>query len=323
MSDIFLSHFRRDITALIQQKQASGFQYLSQKYWLKQFDFFCHQNYTQGKELTKELAFHWAEKRHHESVKTLECRVVVVRQLAKFMNRNGIHAYVIPPGIPGKYQRYLPHIFTEIELATFFKSIDSLPPKKHYPGRHITVPVMFRVLYCCGLRSSELLSLAVDHVDLSSGKLMILNSKGNKDRNVMMSPDLLKVCLHYHEKISLIYPHRHFFFPNQNGSMYGKSFLRNIFRNQWEKINASSTNQCNIPRVHDFRHTFAVKRLNQWVQEGKNLQAYLPYLSMYMGHSDLSETDYYLRLVPEFFPIISQLGESRFSTLIPEVTYEL
>lgn len=322
MNTTFSSHFKQDITALIQEKQASGFQYNSQTYWLKQFDLFCRQKHSQEKELTKELAFHWAEKRHHESIKTLECRVVVVRQLAKFMNRHGTHAYVIPPGIPSKCQRYLPHIFTEIELAAFFQSIDRFPQKKHYPGRHIVIPVMFRVLYCCGLRSSELLSLAVQHVDLSTGKLEILKSKGNRDRNVMLSPDLLGVCQHYHEKISLIYPHRHFFFPNQDSTRYGKSFLRNIFRNQWQKINDSSE-QNDIPHVHDFRHTFAVKRLNRWVQEGKNLQAYLPYLSMYMGHSDLSETDYYLRLVPEFFPIMSQLEETRFSALIPEVVYEL
>lgn len=321
MSDTFSSHFKQDIAALIQQKQSSGFHYGSQTYWLTQFDLFCQREHCKERELSKKLALHWAEKRPHESVKTLECRVVVVRQLAKYMNRQGRRAYVIPPGIPGKRQRYLPHIFTENELTAFFRSIDQLPKKKHYPGRHLVIPVLFRVLYCCGLRSSEVLSLAVQHVDLSMGKLMILQSKGDKDRNVMLSPDLLSVCQRYHEKISLIHPHRHSFFPNQDGSQHGKAFLRSIFRNQWQKIHAPS-NQSTIPHVHSFRHTFAVKRLNLWVQEGKDLQAYLPYLSMYMGHSDLSETDYYLRLVPEFFPVMSKLGEERFAALLPEIAHE-
>lgn len=99
------------------------------KYWLTQFDLFCQREHYQEKELSKKLALHWAEKRPHESLKTLECRVVVVRHLAKHMNKYGLRAYVIPPGIPEKRQRYLPHIFTENELTSFFKSIDYLPQR--------------------------------------------------------------------------------------------------------------------------------------------------------------------------------------------------
>ena len=78
----------------------------------------------------------------------------------------------------------------------------------------------------------------------------------------------------------------------------------------------------NPPRVHDFRHTFAVKRLNLWVQEGKDLNAYLPYLCMYLGHAHLTETDYYLHFVPEFFPLFKQKTLEKCANLIPDVNYE-
>ena len=74
-----------------------------------------------------------------------------------------------------------------------------------------------------------------------------------------------------------------------------------------------------MPRVQDFRHTFALNRLNLWVREGKDINAYLPYLSIYLGHADLSATDYYLHLVPDFFPVITERTEERFADLIPEV----
>ncbi len=62
------------------------------------------------------------------------------------------------------------------------------------PARHLVIPVFFRVLYCCGLRSSEARLLKVEDVDLETGKLTIRQSKGNKDRNVMMSEDVLDLC---------------------------------------------------------------------------------------------------------------------------------
>ncbi len=60
--------------------------------------------------------------------------------------------------------------------------------------------------------------------------------------------------------------------------------------------------------------------MNQWVREHKDLAAYLPYLSMYLGHEHLTETDYYLHLVPEFFPVLIEASESRLADLIPAVT---
>ena len=74
----------------------------------------------------------------------------------------------------------------------------------------------------------------------------------------------------------------------------------------WEKTGLAQVGSGNPPRVHDFRHTYAVKRLNLWVQEGKDLNAYLPYLCMYLGHAHLTETDYYLHFVPEFFPLFKE-----------------
>jgi hypothetical protein len=65
-----------------------------------------------------------------------------------------------------------------------------------------------------------------------------------------------------------------------------------------------------------------VKRLNLWVRDGKDLNAYLPYLSMYLGHAHLTETDYYLHFVPEFFPLFKERTRDKCANLIPEVNYE-
>jgi integrase/recombinase XerD len=70
------------------------------------------------------------------------------------------------------------------------------------------------------------------------------------------------------------------------------------------------------------RHAYAVARLNHWIAEGKDIGAYLPYLSMYMGHVNQADTDYYLHLVPEFFPVFRQKAGRISEDLLPEVDHE-
>jgi integrase len=75
----------------------------------------------------------------------------------------------------------------------------------------------------------------------------------------------------------------------------------------------------NPPRVHDFRHSFCVYRLNQWVREGKDINALYPYLSEYLGHSNFADTDYYLSLVPSFYPQMQTLMAPVNEAILPEV----
>ncbi|MDO9529277.1 MAG: tyrosine-type recombinase/integrase [Syntrophales bacterium] len=317
LNNVFSSNFKNKIEDFIEQKNACGFPYNDSQRSLKEFDRFCRDHYPQDTKLTREMVMHWAERRPQEHLKTLSNRIVPIRQLAKYLNRIGCEAYIIPPGIPGKMVRYVPHIFTKQELQVFFATADQYSYKAVSPVRHLVVPVIFRVLYCCGLRSSEATGLKVVDVDLHTGRILIRKAKGNKDRTVMLSQDVLSLCRIYHEKIKLVFPDRVYFFPNHRGNQYGNGFLNSTFHQLWDKAGISCISG-NLPRVHDFRHAFAVKRLNLWVEEGKDLQAYLPYLSMYLGHAGLSETDYYLHLVPEFFPVMTAKAEEQFAHLIPE-----
>lgn len=310
------------ITGLIEQKNLLGYPYDSSARVLRVFSEFCVTHYPNETTLTKEIAMHWAKKKPDEHVNGLLRRITPIRQLARYMSSIGIAAYVIPNGIPGKQIRYVPHIFTDQELRAFFTAVDScLVSPFSGPVRHLIIPVFFRLLYCCGLRSSEARLLDVDDVNLESGNLTIRQSKGNKDRNVVMSEDLLHLCRIYHAKVSYIFPDRHVFFPNQKGKHYNDSMIDYWFHLFWDKTGIANGSG-NPPRVHDFRHTFAVKRLNLWVQEGKDLQAYLPYLSMYLGHAHLTETDYYLHFVPEFFPLFKAKSMEKCAHLIPEVQDE-
>ena len=315
-----LKHY---IEGLIKEKRSIGYPYDTPARILMRFSVFCTKYYPDETTLTQEMAMQWAEKRPGEHTNTLIRRITPVRQLAKYMIRIGVAAYLIPKGIPGRPIRYIPHIFTDQELQAFFAEIDRCEPSPYSgPVRHLVIPLFFRLLYCCGLRSSEARQLNVEDVDLESGQLTIRHSKGSKDRNVMMSVEVLQLCRVYDSKVRGIIPVRTAFFPNPHGQYYNCSLIDYWFHLFWNKTVFANAGSGNQPRVHDFRHTFAVKRLNLWVQEGKDLKACLPYLSMYLGHAHLVATDYYLHFVPEFFPLFREKTWAKCASLIPEVKDE-
>jgi integrase len=73
------------------------------------------------------------------------------------------------------------------------------------------------------------------------------------------------------------------------------------------------------PRLHDFRHAYAVHRLKKWAQQEKDLAAYLPVLKTYMGHDSFAETAYYLRLTADVFPAITLKLETLYPGIIPKL----
>lgn len=318
MTPVFGSPFQVHLAAFLKQKQAVGFPYQRGAYIFQAFDRFCAAQYPDEHTLTRTLALHWAERRPGEHVNTLVRRLTSIRQFARYLNGIGIPAYVLPAGL-GRCVRYVPHIYTAAELTAFFQAADRLPYDPHSPVRHWVIPVIFRLLYCCGLRAGEAIHLTVDDVDLTTGILRIRAAKGRKDRRVPLAPDVWALCRVYDQLVRRRWPDRTAFFPNPQGGHYHPEFLDRAFHAVWARAGLGAVSG-NPPRVHDFRHSFAVHRLNQWVRDQREVAVLLPYLSMYLGHAHLTETDYYLHLVPEFFPVLTAASAARHGALIPEVT---
>ena len=310
------------IDAFIKQKQASGFPYKSSARILHHLDIHALSKFPEEKTLTKEICVSWINLKPSEHPNGLLRRITPVRQLGKYMNGLGCDAYVIPGRIPNKQIKYEAHIYTYAELKAFFQAIDQCPNSPFSPTRMYVIPVIFRILYCCGLRSSEARLLKKEDVDLESGKITIRESKGWKARIVYMSSDLLEVCRKYNFLMESMLPGRCAFFPNKTGACYSNAMIDYWFHKFWDKLSEAKAVTGNPARVHDFRHGYAVHRLNQWVKEGQDVNALYPYLSEYMGHSKYADTDYYLSLVEDFYPEMEQRLSSLNDEILPEVHHE-
>ena len=91
----------------------------------------------------------------------------------------------------------------------------------------------------------------------------------------MMADDVTKMLSDCNAVVTSAMPEREPFFPNSESGFYGKLVLK--------KAGVTGTGR-RSPRLYDFRHTFATHRLYHWMNEGKDLNVMIPYLSAYMGH---------------------------------------
>ena len=312
------SYFAPHIVGLVQQKRAIGYTYEDSERILENFDRFCVSQFPHETNLTRELGLAWAVRTEAEGNNTFRNRMMPVRELARYLNRLGIDAYLIPLDLTPKAARYVPYIFTQEDLRTFFDILDQIPYKRNFPVRHLVIPMYFRLVYCCGLRPGEARRLRTDQVNLMNGKLTILESKGHKDRMIPMADDVLDLCRHYHAAVAKVMPGRKWFFPDSNDNMYTKRWAEKTFRVQWAKTGIQQ-NGPNPPRIYDFRHTFATHRLYLWMKEGIDVTARLPYLSAYLGHAQLSDTAYYIHLIPGIFESMTDFSLSKRENLLPEV----
>jgi integrase len=316
MTYLYESNFAVRIQEFIAQKHAMGYSYKDYEKTMSNFDRFCCERFPEEMFLSKELCHTWAlDSKYKPGVRG---RLSPIREFARYLNRIGEPAYITPGALSKKDVRYLPHIYTELEIAAMWRAFDETKPLRNLPVRHFVTPAIFRLIYCCGLRPCEARRLKTENVDLRRGRIDILESKGHKSRIVVMADDVAAYMSEYDKQVSERMPNRTIFFPNSKDGVYSCLWLNTEFN--IAKVKAGITQfGDNVPRVYDFRHSFATHRLYRWMREGKSLDAMLPYLSAYMGHVCITSTYYYIHMVPGIFETMSGADYSRLETLIPEV----
>ena len=181
------------------------------------------------------------------------------------------------------------------------------------------MPLIFRMIYTCGLRLSEARLLKVADVDLEEGVLTIHHSKKDNSRLVPISDFLKKRCCSYSEEVHSHPLADNYYFPGLQGKpLTIGNMYKNFRRFLWRAKISHRGKGCG-PRIHDFRHTYAVHRLKKWSEQRKDLTVYFPILRTYLGHNSFKETAYYLHLTLDVFPDITQKIELRYPRIIPNL----
>jgi integrase len=275
--------------------------------------------------LSEEVANRWIEKTAWENDTNRSQRISVIRGLGAYMARMGYNATVIPPRLaPYRDYPYTPYIFSERELGLMLGAIDSLCENGISRHSDPIFPILFRILIGCGTRITETLRIEKNDVDLENETLTLRHTKDAKERIVPMAASLAERCGLYRKKCQVFrdFDSTPWFFPNRHGLPYSSGTAYSLFRRALSVAGISHGGRGKGPRLHDLRHTYAVRVLNKWVRAGNDLTTALPYLAIYMGHRGLKASERYLRLTATMFPELIQTVEKEYGWIITEVYHE-
>ena len=304
----------------LQEKRACGYAYHEPFRVLHRLDDFLVQQGLETLELPRGLARNWLAKKPHESASTQQQRITIVRQFSKFLLIVGCPAYVPDATLAARKSIFVPRMLTEEEVRKFFRAIDTLEPTARSPLRHLIMPEVFRLLYGCGFRVREVLNLRIRDVDLNQGIITVRQGKFRKDRLVPPALSLVNRLRKYAGYFDSRPPDA-VFFPGPNGRPFALRTVYTLFREMLLQCGIPHGGRGKGPRIHDYRHLFAVHTLRRWYRDGENLEAKLPLLATYLGHQHLSGTQHYLHLTAEIFPEITARVEAAFGEVIPRRTH--
>lgn len=316
---VFTGPFKDYCPRYVSYKRDLGFKFgESALYSLRFMDDFFKKYNLSSPVLTKEMVEEYVARRSEESVKTQHMRMCLIRQFALFMNRIGFDFYVYPEELVPIAKTFTPYIFTHHEIKRILNVVDHLsytPQSKYY---HLIYPMLFRMLYGCGLRVNEALSLKKSDVDLTNGILTITKAKNGMSRLVPMSWSLTEYCRIYVDNMGFDMADDGYFYPSRDGGMYNKTPVYLQFKQFMKQASIFSDSSVG-PRVHDFRHTYAVHALEKMIHEGQDIYCTLPILSAYLGHCGIESTEKYLRLTEEAYNGIIKAVSPLYKDVFPEV----
>ena len=309
----FQSRFSGRIGDMLEYRSALGRSIVGYRWNLANFDRFCLNRFPGESSLTKELAFAWCNDANGDS----GYRAQIIRGFGRYLISMGDEAFLVPPGFFPPRKADLPYIFSETELGRFFEATDRFPHRRQSLLLEYTVPVIFRLQYACGMRPQEVRLLKRTDFNFADCTIYIAEAKHYKDRRLAVKSDVMGICRNYDRIAEAVIPNRDYFFQSPTGGAYAHGWLTAKFHQCWKMSgNGNARGSC-VP--YDLRHNYATQTLMRWVEEGKDLNAWIPYLCAYMGHATFSATFYYVHLLPDR---LSRMDFTRIKDIIPEVDDE-
>lgn len=309
ISYVYISSFSKEFSEFLQYRISAGSDGIEERYVLKLLDKHLTELGITQKRLDGPIIDSWVNSLSVGS-NTKSHYVSVYRQLAYYLTGLGFDAY-IPAPLYAK-RDYTPYIFTHDEIKRLFHACDNILPARTLTNVQLWLPVMVRLLYGCGLRVGEAVSIQNQDIDWSQGTLLIRSAKGNKDRIVPMSSSLVNVCRAYYEIAHPTPDLEDYFFYNHRHQPLSRLTPYIWFRRALEAAGLEHKpypEQSRGVGVHCLRHTFAVHTLQK--QHERNIDRFysVPILSTYMGHKDIYGTELYLRLTPESYELMIDRAE--------------
>jgi integrase len=291
-----MTALRSALEKYLSMRKGLGYKYEQQTRRLGDFVAFMEKR--KAKTITTKLAMEWATlppDRHA----SWALRLSDVRGFARHVANFDPKTEVPPAGVLPGWKRAKPYVYSDAEIAALLTAALALPPEDGL--RRWTYHTLFGLIAVTGMRISEAMGLESDDVDLDTGVLTVRLTKFGKSRLVPLHPTTRAALLSYAERRDAHLGSRcgSTFFVTEQGSRLLHQYVHRVFWRLSREIGLRRPGDRTGPRVHDFRHRFAIRTLLDWYREGKNVEQQLPALSTYLGHACVRDTYWYLSACPE------------------------
>lgn len=284
-----------------------GFDVESQRWHLRNFARYAEQVEHLGP-VSTDLAVRWALLSRPGDPARAERRLSAVRQFARYRAVFEPETEIPPPGFFGRIPRRKrqPHIYSDAEIFALLRECDRLLPVGGLRPR--TYVALFSLLASTGLRLSEARHLERRDVDLDQGLLIVRAGKFRKARLVPLHPTSVQSLAAYALRRDAFRnaPASEFFFRTEQAPLLQLAAVEKTFARMRERLDWSADGRAGRPRIHDLRHTFAVRRLLRWYEAGVEIDRKVLALSTYLGHAKVTDTYWYLSAVPELLAVVSE-----------------
>jgi integrase/recombinase XerD len=250
--------------------------------------------------VTAELAVAWAGQPQGVRPVVWSSRLGAARGFARYLKTVDPAAEIPPERVwPAAAPRREPVIFTGRDIARLLKAARALNP----PLRAATFEAMLGLIAATGMRLGEAIGLERAGTDLETGLLTIFSTKSGRDRLIPLHPTAVSALAVYARRRDELCPapSTSRFFVSHTGRPVHERGADRTFAQLTEGLGLRAGGR--QPRIHDLRHTFAVRQLLAWHRDGADVNATMPVLSAYLGHVSPAGTYWYLTAVPELMEL--------------------
>lgn len=311
--------FGRSIADYLERQRALGRAYVAEENILHSLrDFICA---TGERDVTLHLFERWCALHEGLTGNVRRNRQRIARNWCLYRQRSEPSCFVPDPNrFPRPHPHKAPVIIAPAAVGRMLAAAQAVRPTPDSALRPDVLRLATVLLYTAGLRRGELLRLQLGDVNALDAVLRVRESKFHKSRWVPLSKgagaELRGYLLRRQRQWGgsaptqplLCHGTRHCHGYTGTGLSTGlQELVESASVRGWDGRR---------PRVHDFRHSFAVQCLLRWYRQGADVQSNLPKLAMYMGHVSIVSTAYYLRWIPELAQAASDRFEASFGSLV-------
>lgn len=290
------------VNSYLAMRRGLGFKLVDAGSLLPDFVGYLHRN--GAEHVSTELAVAWATQPVNAGPVWWRQRLGIVRDFADYL-RNFDPDTEVPARdlLPARQQRVAPYLYSAADIAALMAAARFLNP----PLRAATYETFIGLLSVTGLRLGEALALNRDDLDKKRLLLVVRHAKGS-GRKVPLHDTTLRALQHYFDCVDRRFPEpvSPSVLVSMRGTRMNKDSIHATFPVLIDRAGLTGQGQRSRPRIHDLRHTFAVRQLIDWHQQYADVDARIPLLSAVLGHSDPTSTYWYLEAAPELFAIVGQ-----------------